>query len=62
MDRNTPSFLRDLAERLRHVPGTYNIDDGDIDELIMLAKKLENKIKNRSRDVRAEGHKLGGLY
>lgn len=41
MDRSTPSFLRDLAERLRHVPGTYNIDDGDIDELIEVARTLE---------------------
>lgn len=41
MDRSTPSFLRDLAERLHHVPGTYNIDDGDIDELIDIARSLE---------------------
>lgn len=38
-----PEFLRALAEKLRHVPGTYGIDDGDIDELIHIARMLEGK-------------------
>jgi hypothetical protein len=37
-----PVFLRDLAERLRHVPVDYDIDDGDIDELIGIARSFEN--------------------
>ncbi len=39
--RNVPSdvaFLRNLAEKLRHVPGTYDIDDGDIDRLRIVAQ------------------------
>ena len=36
-----PDFLRELAERLRYVPGTDIIDDGDIDQLIYIARRLE---------------------
>lgn len=36
-----PEFLRDLAERLRHVPVMYGTDDGDIDRLLVIAREVE---------------------
>lgn len=33
-------FLRDLAERLRQVPVMYGTDDGDIDQLLQIARRL----------------------
>ena len=37
---STPDYLRNLAERLRDVPGTYNIDGYDIDRLESIAGDL----------------------
>jgi len=42
-----PVFLRALMETLRHVPGTYGIDDGTIDELRNIAQHLEAADKAR---------------
>lgn len=36
-------YLRDLAERLRHIPVMYGTDGGDIDRLAMIAKQLDRK-------------------
>jgi len=39
----TPAeFLRDLAERLRHIPVAYGTDDFDISRLGWAAKLFEN--------------------
>lgn len=35
-------YLRDLAERLRHIPVMYGVDDGDIFRLRELAKMFDN--------------------
>lgn len=40
-----PVFLRTLMEKLRNVPGTYDIDDSDIDQLHVIAQKLEEDAK-----------------
>ena len=45
----TPEFLRDLAERLHHVPGTFNIDGSDVDELIYVARQMEGKEPSAAR-------------
>lgn len=37
------SYLRDLSERLRHVPVMYGVDDLDIGRLREIAKGLEKK-------------------
>lgn len=34
-------YLRDLAERLRHIPVAYGTDDGDISTLLEIANQLE---------------------
>ena len=36
-------YLRDLAERLMHVPVMYGTDGYDIDRLAAIARKLEGK-------------------
>ena len=38
------TYLRVLAETLRHIPMTYGTDDGDIDRLQLIAARLEGKI------------------
>lgn len=35
------AYLRNLAERLRHIPVMYGTDDYDISRLYRLAKELE---------------------
>lgn len=51
------AFLRDLAERLRHVPGTFGIDDGDIDRLraIALEKDKTCPLCSSSEEVESWG-------
>lgn len=39
------SFLRDLSEKLRHVPVMYGIDDFYIDHLRTIAKNIEDQEK-----------------
>jgi len=34
-------FLRELAEKLLHIPVCYGTDDGDIDTLLIIARELE---------------------
>jgi hypothetical protein len=41
-DLTDVEYLRDLAERLRHIPVMYGTDDGDIDRLLEIARALEN--------------------
>lgn len=36
-------FLRDLAERLMHIPVKHGTDQGDVDRLIHIARQLEGK-------------------
>lgn len=36
-----PSTLRRIAEKLRYVPGTYDIYDSDIDQLLEIASDLD---------------------
>jgi hypothetical protein len=38
---NSADFLRDLAERLRHIPVIHGTDDADISRLYRVAKQLE---------------------
>lgn len=40
-------FLRDLANRLMHVPVIHGTDGSDIDNLNRLAKELEDELWNR---------------
>lgn len=35
------SYLRDLAERLMAIPASYDVDQGDIDRLLEIARQLE---------------------
>jgi len=36
-----PSFLRELAEKLRYIPATYGVDQGDVEKLESVASHLE---------------------
>jgi hypothetical protein len=36
-EQTDAEFVRDLAERLRHIPVMYGTDDGDIDRLLEIA-------------------------
>lgn len=36
-------FLRDLAQRLWHIPVMYGVDQSDADRLDSIARKLEKK-------------------
>lgn len=36
-----PEYLRDLAERLRHIPVMYGTDGYDIDRLYEMARAIE---------------------
>lgn len=38
---NSVDFLRDLAERLMHVPVMYGTDQGDVSRLYDIARELE---------------------
>lgn len=42
-EAKTTEALRDLAERLMHVPVMYGVDQGDVENLRDLARKLEGK-------------------
>jgi hypothetical protein len=35
------AYLRDLAERLMHIPVMYGIDQGDSDRLAEIAREIE---------------------
>lgn len=48
---NTHEYLRDLANRLRHVPGTYDVDDYDIDRLREIAVIAEGQPPKPESDV-----------
>ena len=37
------AYLRDLAERLMHVPVMYGTDQGDVDTSLTIARELEQK-------------------
>ena len=43
METETLDFLRDLAERLMAVPAIYEIDQGDVDRLLEIARELEDR-------------------
>lgn len=38
---NNPDYLRDLAERLMAIPALYGVDQGDVDRLNSIARRIE---------------------
>jgi hypothetical protein len=40
-EQSDPDFLRDLADRIMHIPVVHNLDQGDVDRLLEIARKLE---------------------
>lgn len=39
----TPAYLRDLAERLMHIPVVHGTDQGDVERLYRIAQQLEKQ-------------------
>ncbi len=48
---NNVDYLRDLAERLMHIPVMYGTDQGDVSRLERIAKYLERNKKHISRRI-----------
>lgn len=44
-EKSFPEYLRDLSERLRHIPVMHGIDGYDCEHLLTLARKLEELAK-----------------
>lgn len=42
-EKSDYDYLCILAERLRHIPGTYGTDGGDVDRVLEIARKLKPK-------------------
>lgn len=56
MDHRTDSeFLRDLAERLMHIPVMYGVDQGDADRLDDIARKLEQTEEEECPSTSSKG-------
>lgn len=49
-EKSVPEFLRDLAERLMHVPVMYGTDQGDASRLQEIAGELEAAALNTLDD------------
>ena len=47
MDESPAVFLRDLADKLRHVPVAYGTDDYHIDTLHEIASSMEQLLGRR---------------
>ena len=39
---STADYLRNLAERLRHIPVVHGTDGGDVDRLLVIAQAIQN--------------------
>ena len=46
-------YLRDLAQRLRHIAVTHGVDGGDVDRLEEISREVEQLTKERD-EARAE--------
>lgn len=45
----TTKFLRSLASRLMQIPVMYGTDQSDVDNLLLLARKLETESEETSQ-------------
>lgn len=50
-DKTDPDYLRDLAERIMHIPVMHNVDQGDVSRLQEIARRLEKKPKPKQKQA-----------
>jgi len=53
-------YLRDLADRIWHIPARFNVDESDVDLLRDIANRMENRINDRVDEKRFTLHWLDG--